>query len=235
MNVSTFRAAFSGAAEAVKGSGAAAFEKALGLYGGDLLAEDPYEDWIAERREALRLKRQDLLARLASRRGAREPARRPRPRRRAPRGRGGAAHGRGAVAFLDHARPTGRRARVARKITRARRGGAGLPRPCVRRLARARAPSRATKAISRGARTALRAPTPGVTKTTTAAPASIGRPLPLAQLDGARECLAGLFGRAPVPQGDVPGTRPRRGPEVVRLPARAGLDGGHAVGGGETD
>lgn len=54
------------AAEAVKAADTAAYEAALGLYGGDLLVEDLYEDWIAARREALRLKRQALLAGLAA-------------------------------------------------------------------------------------------------------------------------------------------------------------------------
>jgi DNA-binding SARP family transcriptional activator len=53
------------AAEALKSSDKSAFEKALLLYEGDLLIEDPYEDWAAARRESLRALRQDLLLRLA--------------------------------------------------------------------------------------------------------------------------------------------------------------------------
>jgi predicted ATPase/DNA-binding SARP family transcriptional activator len=41
-------------------------ESALALYAGDLLPEEPYEDWIVERREGLISLRQQLLARLAS-------------------------------------------------------------------------------------------------------------------------------------------------------------------------
>ena len=41
------------------------YERALALYAGDLLAEDPYEEWAAGRREQLRGLRQELLSRLA--------------------------------------------------------------------------------------------------------------------------------------------------------------------------
>jgi DNA-binding SARP family transcriptional activator/Flp pilus assembly protein TadD len=51
--------------EAVRGEGVEAYEAALALYEGDLLEEDPYEDWAAPRREQLRLRRQGLLAKLA--------------------------------------------------------------------------------------------------------------------------------------------------------------------------
>ena len=54
------------AAEALKSSETQAYEKALALYEGDLLIEDPYENWTTERSEDLRALRQDLLARLAS-------------------------------------------------------------------------------------------------------------------------------------------------------------------------
>ena len=40
-------------------------ESALGLYGGDLLAEDLYEDWAAVRREKLRMLHEQLLQHLA--------------------------------------------------------------------------------------------------------------------------------------------------------------------------
>ena len=54
-----------GAAEALKSSDATACERALALYAGDLLIEDPYEDWAAARREHLRALRQGLLAKLS--------------------------------------------------------------------------------------------------------------------------------------------------------------------------
>ena len=53
------------AARAIKSADVKAYEAALGLYAGDLLVEDPYEDWAAARREQLRELRQDLLAGLA--------------------------------------------------------------------------------------------------------------------------------------------------------------------------
>jgi DNA-binding SARP family transcriptional activator len=53
------------AAEAIRGEDAGACEAALALYGGDLLAEDLYEDWAAARREQLRTQYQELLAKLA--------------------------------------------------------------------------------------------------------------------------------------------------------------------------
>jgi predicted ATPase len=43
----------------------AASERAAALYGGDLLLEDPYEDWAASRREGLRASYVSLLNRLA--------------------------------------------------------------------------------------------------------------------------------------------------------------------------
>jgi predicted ATPase/DNA-binding SARP family transcriptional activator len=43
----------------------AVVERALALYSGDLLPEDPYEDWAASRRESLRTSFLALLARLA--------------------------------------------------------------------------------------------------------------------------------------------------------------------------
>jgi len=45
----------------------AAWTEALALYGGDYLAEDPYEDWPIVERERLREVYLDLLARLAGR------------------------------------------------------------------------------------------------------------------------------------------------------------------------
>src|SRR2546423_8660738 len=54
-----------GATEALKSSDARACEKALALYGGDLLVEDPYEDWAAARREQLCGLRQELLVKLS--------------------------------------------------------------------------------------------------------------------------------------------------------------------------
>jgi DNA-binding SARP family transcriptional activator len=53
------------AAEAINGTDAEKYEIALGLYGGDLLIEDLYEDWAAARREQLRAMHQDLLVNLA--------------------------------------------------------------------------------------------------------------------------------------------------------------------------
>jgi DNA-binding SARP family transcriptional activator/TolB-like protein len=53
------------AAEALKSSDTHACEKALALYEGDLLVEDPYEDWAAARRESLRALREGLLLKLA--------------------------------------------------------------------------------------------------------------------------------------------------------------------------
>jgi DNA-binding SARP family transcriptional activator len=54
-----------GAAAALKTSDAQAYEKALALYAGDLLIEDPYEDWTTIRRESLRALRQELLVKLS--------------------------------------------------------------------------------------------------------------------------------------------------------------------------
>ncbi|MFN2599148.1 MAG: BTAD domain-containing putative transcriptional regulator [Pyrinomonadaceae bacterium] len=53
------------ATEALTGEDREAYEAALALYGGDLLAEDIYEDWAARRREQLRGAYQELLIRLA--------------------------------------------------------------------------------------------------------------------------------------------------------------------------
>lgn len=53
------------AMEAIKGEEVEAYEAALALYSGDLLAEDLYEDWAASRRERLRNSYQELLIRLA--------------------------------------------------------------------------------------------------------------------------------------------------------------------------
>jgi DNA-binding SARP family transcriptional activator len=50
------------AARAVRSADVEAYEAALSLYAGDLLIEDPYEDWAAPRREQLRQVRQDLLS-----------------------------------------------------------------------------------------------------------------------------------------------------------------------------
>lgn len=55
----------SGAAKALKSSDTEAYEQALKLYEGDLLIEDPYEDWTTTRREHLRALRQDLLIKLS--------------------------------------------------------------------------------------------------------------------------------------------------------------------------
>jgi DNA-binding SARP family transcriptional activator/Flp pilus assembly protein TadD len=54
-----------GAGVALKSSDTPAYEKALALYEGDLLIEDPYEDWAAARREHLRALRRDLLLKLS--------------------------------------------------------------------------------------------------------------------------------------------------------------------------
>ncbi|HYX41139.1 MAG TPA: BTAD domain-containing putative transcriptional regulator, partial [Pyrinomonadaceae bacterium] len=53
------------AAAALKSADIQACEQALVLYAGDLLLEDPYEDWTTMRRESLRALRQDLLVKLA--------------------------------------------------------------------------------------------------------------------------------------------------------------------------
>jgi DNA-binding SARP family transcriptional activator len=53
------------AARALKGCDLESYEAALALYRGDLLTEDPYEDWAITRREQLRTQYQDLLGRLA--------------------------------------------------------------------------------------------------------------------------------------------------------------------------
>ena len=50
---------------ALKSSDTQAYEDALALYEGDLLIEDPYEDWTSVRRESLRALRRDLLVKLA--------------------------------------------------------------------------------------------------------------------------------------------------------------------------
>src|SRR5437660_7532853 len=50
---------------AIKDQDIAVFEWALAFYDSDLLAEDPYEDWAATKREQLRGRYQDLLAKLA--------------------------------------------------------------------------------------------------------------------------------------------------------------------------
>lgn len=55
----------SGAAKALKSPDAEAYEQALKLYEGDLLIEDPYEDWTTTRREHLRALREDLLIKLS--------------------------------------------------------------------------------------------------------------------------------------------------------------------------
>jgi len=55
----------SGAAKALKASDTEPYELALNLYEGDLLIEDPYEDWTTTRREHLRALRQDLLIKLS--------------------------------------------------------------------------------------------------------------------------------------------------------------------------
>jgi DNA-binding SARP family transcriptional activator len=53
------------ATDAIKTDATESYESALALYGGDLLAEDPYEDWTNSRREQLRHQYQSLLAKLA--------------------------------------------------------------------------------------------------------------------------------------------------------------------------
>lgn len=53
------------AARALKSSDPQAYEQALALYEGDLLIEDPYEDWTTTRREHLRALRRDLLVKLS--------------------------------------------------------------------------------------------------------------------------------------------------------------------------
>ena len=50
---------------AIKDQETAGFESALAFYVSDLLAEDQYEDWAATKREQLRGRYQDLLAKLA--------------------------------------------------------------------------------------------------------------------------------------------------------------------------
>jgi DNA-binding SARP family transcriptional activator len=49
------------ARDAVAENDADAARLALEWYGGDLLPDDPYEDWVADRRELLHLRRLDLL------------------------------------------------------------------------------------------------------------------------------------------------------------------------------
>lgn len=51
---------------AFKSNAADDYEAALELYGGDLLPEDPYEEWADARRESLRLKYRKLLSKLAA-------------------------------------------------------------------------------------------------------------------------------------------------------------------------
>lgn len=51
--------------EAIRQDSAAACEEALALYRGDLLADNPYLDWAAARREHLRLLHRKLLTKLA--------------------------------------------------------------------------------------------------------------------------------------------------------------------------
>ncbi|HSE98470.1 MAG TPA: tetratricopeptide repeat protein, partial [Blastocatellia bacterium] len=53
------------ASRAIRGQEVVAYEAALGLYTGDLLAEDLYEEWAALRREQLRAEHQNLLLKLA--------------------------------------------------------------------------------------------------------------------------------------------------------------------------
>jgi DNA-binding SARP family transcriptional activator len=53
------------AAHAFKSSDMRACEEALGLYEGDLLIEDPYEDWATTRREHLRTLHKSLLTKLS--------------------------------------------------------------------------------------------------------------------------------------------------------------------------
>jgi DNA-binding SARP family transcriptional activator/pimeloyl-ACP methyl ester carboxylesterase len=65
-------AAFEAAATTARRSGdPAEYGAALALYGGDLLPDDPYEDWAVGRREALRGLHLDLLLELAQREEAR--------------------------------------------------------------------------------------------------------------------------------------------------------------------
>ncbi len=54
------------AAEAIGGGDVAGYEAALGLCRGELLSDEPYEDWAARRREQLHALHHDLLARLAA-------------------------------------------------------------------------------------------------------------------------------------------------------------------------
>ena len=58
------------AARAQRNRTAADYEQALALYRGDLLAEDPYADWCAPRREQLRALRDELLLGLGRAHGA---------------------------------------------------------------------------------------------------------------------------------------------------------------------
>ncbi|MFN0122942.1 MAG: BTAD domain-containing putative transcriptional regulator [Blastocatellia bacterium] len=53
------------ATQALRSDDTGVCEQALQLYGGELLAEDPYEDWAVTRREQLRMLQQNLLLRLA--------------------------------------------------------------------------------------------------------------------------------------------------------------------------
>lgn len=53
------------ATDAIKSDQKEAYESALALYGGDLLAEDLYEDWTTSRREQLRSQYESLLTKLA--------------------------------------------------------------------------------------------------------------------------------------------------------------------------
>jgi predicted ATPase/DNA-binding SARP family transcriptional activator/Tfp pilus assembly protein PilF len=56
---------FESAAHAAGSADVAELEAALAVYTGDLLVEDPYEDWVAGRREQLRSLRIDLISNLA--------------------------------------------------------------------------------------------------------------------------------------------------------------------------
>ena len=49
------------ASRALAGNNATEYEDALTLYRGDLLAEDPYADWCAQKRDQLRARRDELL------------------------------------------------------------------------------------------------------------------------------------------------------------------------------